>query len=210
MHRRKLLQALDEYEQTWVSGMGAHISFDRREEEAALVKTREFVREFDQCFERTFTEGHITGSAIVMTPSLDRTLLTLHAKLGVWLQLGGHSDGDPIASRVAMREAEEESGLKALSFFPYEKVFGPGVTNPLIFDLDVHAIPARKTEAEHLHYDVRYLIIAKSPEKIALSSESKALAWHPVGKVASLGCGRSLIRPLDKVSFLRRRLGFGG
>ena len=209
MHRKKLLQALDEYEQTWASGMALHSSFDRQEEESALQKTREFVREFDRCFDRTFTQGHITGAAIVMNPTLDQTLLTLHAKLGLWLQLGGHSDGDPLTPSVAMREAVEESGLEELSFLSYEKVFGPGITSPLILDLDVHTIPARKTEPEHLHYDVRYLIIARAPEKIALSSESTALAWHPTGKVVELGCGRSLLRPLDKVRYVRRKLGFG-
>ena len=43
-----------------------------------------------------------------------RVLLTHHRKLDRWLQLGGHADGDRDLARVALKEAEEESGLAGL------------------------------------------------------------------------------------------------
>lgn len=98
----------------------------------------------------------------------ERVLLTHHRKLGRWLQLGGHADGDRDLARVALREAEEESGLADLQ------------VEPAIFDLDRHWIPARGNEPGHWHYDVRYVVRATGSECFAVSDESLALAWMPI------------------------------
>jgi len=42
----------------------------------------------------------------------ERVLLTHHKKLGKWLQLGGHSDGNSNMLDVALKEAKEESMLR--------------------------------------------------------------------------------------------------
>src|SRR5689334_8610797 len=60
---------------------------------------------------RERTAGHLTGSAWLVSADGERVLLTHHRKLDRWLQLGGHADGDADLARVALREAEEESGL---------------------------------------------------------------------------------------------------
>jgi 8-oxo-dGTP pyrophosphatase MutT (NUDIX family) len=100
-------------------------------------------------------------------------VLTHHRKLGRWMQLGGHADGDRDLSRVALREAGEESGLPGL------------VVEPAIFDLDRHAIPARGTEPEHWHYDVRYVVRATTSEAFTVNEESLELAWRPIADIAS-------------------------
>src|SRR5882672_8038315 len=98
-------------------------------------------------FHRDHLPGHITGSAWIVNEDFTKVLLVLHAKLGRWLQPGGHADGDENVLGVALREAEEETGVKQ-----YE------LLHPGIFDLDIHPIPARKDFQEHLHYDIRYLV----------------------------------------------------
>lgn len=118
--------------------------------------------------ERTRAQGHLTGSAWLVSADGQRVLLTHHKKLGRWLQLGGHADGDTDLARVALREAEEESGLDDLA------VEGG------IFDLDRHRIPTRGSEAEHWHYDVRFVVRAQGSEAFAVSEESHALAWRDV------------------------------
>ena len=123
-------------------------------------------------YERRRLAGHFTGSAWLVSADGERVLLTHHRKLGRWLQLGGHADGDPDLARVALREAEEESGLADL------------VVEPAIFDLDRHAIPARGAEPEHWHYDVRYVVRATGSEAFAVGEESLDLAWVPVGQIA--------------------------
>jgi len=144
-----------------------------RDEAATAALFRGFLAEHAQCFERTLTPGHFTGSAWLVSGDGQRVLLTHHRKLGRWLQLGGHADGDPDLARVALREAQEESGLTGLA-----------LDGEAIFDLDRHRIPARGVEPEHWHYDVRYVVRAESDENFAVSAESLALAWRPVVEIA--------------------------
>lgn len=132
-----------------------------------------FLHSADGVFRRGHSAGHFTGSAWLVSADGERVLLTHHRKLGRWLQLGGHADGDTDLARVALREAEEESGLVDL------------VVEPAIFDLDRHGIPARGDEAEHWHYDVRYVVRATSSEQFAISEESLALAWKSIRDIAN-------------------------
>ncbi|MGO1542079.1 MAG: NUDIX hydrolase [Luteimonas sp.] len=116
-------------------------------------------------------EGHFTASSWLVSSDGARTLLTHHRKLGLWLQPGGHADGDRDLPRVALREAQEETGLPAL------------VLEPGIFDLDRHWIPEHKGVPAHWHYDVRYVVRAGSDERFVVSDESHALAWRGVQEV---------------------------
>lgn len=116
--------------------------------------------------------GHFTGSALVLSHDGRRTLLTHHRKLGLWLQPGGHADGDTDLRRVALRESCEETGLAGLHIAPD------------ILDLDRHWIPARGDEPGHWHFDVRFLVHATGSEDYIVSGESHALAWWPLVEVA--------------------------
>src|SRR3954471_7519457 len=81
----------------------------RRPERAdAVAQFAAFVRRRPDAAQRELAEGHLTGSAWLVSADGRRVLLTHHRKLGLWLQLGGHADGDPDLARVALREAEEE------------------------------------------------------------------------------------------------------
>lgn len=123
-------------------------------------------------FERWHPPGHFTGSAWLVSADGARVLLTHHRKLERWLQLGGHADGDPDLAAVALREAQEESGLSGLR------------VEPQIFDIDCHCIPSRGDQPEHWHYDVRYVVIASDDERFTVSDESHALAWRDVAALA--------------------------
>lgn len=143
-----------------------------KRDRATLALFREFVRTQPNCCERALVIGHLTGSAWLVSADGTRALLTHHRKLDRWLQLGGHADGDSDLARVALREAEEESGLTGLS------------VDPEAFDLDRHAIPARGNEPEHWHYDVRFVVRAGTDETFAVSDESHALAWRSIREIA--------------------------
>lgn len=127
-----------------------------------------FLDSSPEVFHRHHPPGHFTGSAWLVSADGERVLLTHHRKLGRWLQLGGHADGDRDLARVALREAEEESGLVDLQ------------VETEIFDLDRHWIPARGNEPGHWHYDVRYVVRVTGSERFAVSEESLALAWMPI------------------------------
>lgn len=204
MHRKKFLQSLDLYEQTWVTGLGPHASYQRAEEEKHLNDLRAFVLQEAYCFSRETLAGHVTGSCLIVSPDLDSVLLTFHAKLGKWLQLGGHCDGDPDVFAAAKREGHEESGLAQLEPLNWNSVF-LGADGTTLFDIDIHEIPARKTEPTHLHYDARYLLIAPKPSAIQISEESKDLKWFPLSDAYGLTEERSMLRQFDKLRWLKSR-----
>ena len=152
-----------------------------------MERMRTFVAAESRCFERSLEIGHVTGSAWIVCPERRRVLLTHHRKLDMWLQLGGHCDGDPDVRAVALREAHEESGLDRLV------VVGAG-----LFDVDVHAIPARPGEPAHHHYDARILLEADPDAPLVVSSESKALAWVPLDELGGSATDASVLRMAAK------------
>lgn len=208
MHRQHLHQTIGHYLQCWGTPQAlAPYPSDLPGEMSRATEIGQFAEAHADCFERTCLPGHITGSALVVSKDLNAVLLTLHKKLGVWLQLGGHSDGDAQPHRVAMREALEESGLKGLDFLAYEHVFGGGplrqdTAHPLPFDLDCHVIPARKTEPAHIHYDIRYVIVANQEEPIVISEESQDLRWFSLTEARTVTAEPSMLRQFAKLEWL--------
>ena len=150
-------------------------------------ETIRFVAAEERCLWRSCLPGHLTGSAWIVSPDRSRVLLTHHRKLGKWLQLGGHADGDPDLLAVALREGRQESGLTRLR---------PLSTEP--FDVDRHWIPERKTEPAHWHFDLRFLIEADPREFLVVTNESKDLAWVEIDRVAALNSEESMQRMVWK------------
>lgn len=140
-----------------------------------------------------FAPGHFTASCYVLD-GRGRLLLHHHRRLDRWLQMGGHVEGDESPEVTALREGAEESGLRDLT------LLGDG-----IFDLDIHGIPAAKSEPDHDHYDVRYLARTAMPDAIALDrAESNDLAWVTLDRAAELMPGSESRRVLRKI--IERRL----
>lgn len=113
---------------------------------------------------RANVTGHLTGSALVVDAAGERTLLMLHRKLGRWFQPGGHADGDTNLPAVALKEAQEETGIADLI-----------VVVPAI-DVDVHEVRPPH-EPPHLHLDTRYLVLAPPGALEQANEESLALRW---------------------------------
>jgi len=132
-----------------------------------------FLHTHANAFERSNLAGHFTGSAWLVSADGKRVLLMHHRKLARWLQPGGHADGEVDLAQVALREAQEETGVTGL------------LVDGGIFDLDRHRIPARAQEPEHWHYDVRYVLRAVADESFVVNAESHALAWRSVDGVAN-------------------------
>ncbi len=183
MHRRPLLALLEAHLARWPED---HLRVDH---------VRQFVRVHPDCFERTCVEGHVTGSAWILSADGREALLTHHRKLDRWLQLVGHADGDPDVFAVALREAREESGLRRLAV-------PAGEAGRLPLDVDVHVIPARGDEPAHLHHDVRFLFVASPGEAIVASDESHALRWIPVAGLARYSTEPSLVRMAERAGRL--------
>jgi 8-oxo-dGTP pyrophosphatase MutT (NUDIX family) len=155
-------------------------------EELMRVRILEFVRQHQDCFRRTLRVGHVTGSAWVINRERTHTLLVHHKRLGKWLQPGGHAEDESDALAVAVREAEEETGLRVR----------PVSTS--IFDVDAHAIPERKKEPAHVHYDIRYMVEADMTQRVVVSPESRAVEWVKLSQVAAMNTDESVLRLVRK------------
>jgi 8-oxo-dGTP pyrophosphatase MutT (NUDIX family) len=153
----------------------------RKEEARRIVELIAFAPR--AAYRDNFYPGHLTGSAWVVDPASGKVLLLHHAKLGRWLQPGGHADGEYDLAAVALREAREESGLSSLALY-----------SDNIFDIDIHSIPARAHEPAHLHFDVRYVIRADSTEAPCINHESHNVAWIEVANIEQLTSDRSVLR----------------
>ncbi len=146
----------------------------------------DFVAAHDDALSRSCVVGHLTASALVVDAAREHVLLMLHAKLGMWLQPGGHADGEGHLATVALKEATEETGISGL------RIAVPAV------DCDVHTIPSRPGEPEHLHFDVRYVVIAPPSPVLVGNHESHALRWVSLEELDALATDDSL-RRLAKV-----------
>ncbi|HLC07057.1 MAG TPA: NUDIX hydrolase [Candidatus Babeliales bacterium] len=146
-----------------------------------------FLDQYPNAFERSLDVGHITASAWLVNKDNTKALLTHHRKLDMWVQLGGHCDGntDPLA--VATKEAQEESGIMGVQPVSCD-----------IFDIDIHLIPENKKEKAHYHYDVRFLLQVVGDEEAITSDESHALAWIDKNRDNLPTNERSVVRMFDK------------
>lgn len=158
--------------------------------EKPLVNLFRSLLKLSDAFYRTCRPGHFTASALILNPEKTRLLLVEHRKLGIWVQPGGHADGEVHLESVARREVEEETGVS-------EVISAPG-----ILDLDIHKIPARKDESPHDHYDVRFLFTADPAHPLKISHESTDLKWIPVNKLADYSREESMFRMLRKAGAL--------
>ena len=172
----------------------AHVCADE-DEQWDRDRILDFVRRHPDPFDRRIPEGHLTGSAIVVSASGGTVLLLHHRKLDRWLQPGGHADpGETSGEEVALRESFEETGLRGLDLHR-------GAPRPL--DIDVHDIPAREGEPAHEHLDLRYLVVASEPAVLSPQIEElHALRWVAWDDTDALAPDHGLRRALGKARAL--------
>ena len=125
------------------------------------------------------TPLHVTGSAIVVHPPTKRVLLRWHERYGIWNHVGGHADDDEQDPWVtALREAEEETGLRDLRPWP-----GP---EPAIVFVEIVPVPAARGEADHEHADVNYVLATDDPDAIADEHDDAELRWLPLAEARAM------------------------
>ncbi len=175
MKRQQLLDLLDQ-----------HQPFDDNERQMT-ADTIDFVRVNSNCFERSLAIGHITGSAWILDEARENVLLMHHRKLNRWFQPGGHADGESDILKVAIKEAQEETGL-----------FDIQAVNGQIFDTDIHLIPENPKEAAHYHYDIRFLFLANRNATLQINAEANNLSWVKLNEVGLYNDSESILRMVQK------------
>ncbi|GAB3512758.1 NUDIX hydrolase [Spirosoma knui] len=182
MYREPLLALLREHLTNSQYGIEAH-------EQDMTRATIDFVTQHPDCFDRSLLTGHVTGSAWIVSSDRQQVVLIHHRKLDRWFQPGGHADGDPDVAAVALREAQEETGLNSVR-----------LVAPEIFDVDIHSIPARGDLPQHLHYDIRFLVEAYETEAFGKSEEIKNIRWFTLSDANNITSSESIHRMLRKIS----------
>ncbi len=189
MMQEPILSAIQEHKDLFFS-KEKEIFSPFKEQLDVIDAFAEYVKHHPNCLHRSQLPGHITASGVVISQDRKKILLSFHAKLKMWVQLGGHADGNPNLHEVAYKEAQEESGIDDLH-----------LPSQIPFDYDIHEIKANSKEPAHLHYDARYLIIA-SHDNYTMSSESLDLKWVRIDKIDEYTEEASVVRLLRKLPYL--------
>jgi len=163
----------------------------RHPEEGSVTERFNDLLTMPEAFYRTGRPGHFTASALVVDSAFTQVLLVEHRKLGIWVQPGGHADGNTILEQTARREVAEETGIKTCR------------CDGVILDLDIHPIPARPGEGAHDHYDVRFLFVVDPDQNLVISDESTDLKWIAIDEVDRFTNEESISRMISKA---RRRM----
>ena len=177
--------------------LARHSPFDETEKTMTTHLSRFLERWNTPAFARDLagdetSRGHVTGSAWIVNEVGSQVVLLHHAKLGIWVQPGGHCDGETDVANVAVREAREETGLDV------------SLLEAGIFDIDVHRIPEYWNTPEHFHFDVRFLLQAEGKATPIVSDESREVRWVALSEAAALNSTPSITRMIEKT-----RLRFG-
>lgn len=183
MHRENILKLLNNY----LPSYPEEVEYKNR-----IIS---FIKQNRECFDRSNKSGHLTASAWLLNKGGDKALLMHHAKLNLWVQPGGHCDNDPDIIAVAIREAKEESGINEIELI-----------SDNIFDIDIHYIPQLLTEADHYHYDIRFLLQVKSNEAVKINHESNELRWVDKDILNLPTSSQSIVRMFNKWKDIQENL----
>lgn len=189
MHRNDLLEQLACHRTRYL------------DEAADVERARRFVSTHPDTFHRHHWPAHVSGSTWIVNPARTATVLMHHRQLGLWLQPGGHAEGDPDIRRVALREAAEETGLA-----PREL----RLLSEAIFDVDIHTLThppegrqAKFVGTRHQHIDIRYLVEANDRLPLPGNEESFDIRWVPLFHVPRYNNSRAILRMVEKTRRLR-------
>lgn len=154
-----------------------------------VERSRQFVMQHENCFDRSLAPGHVTGSAWVVNPDRTHVLMLHHRKLNLWLQPGGHADGDADITRVVLKETSEETGVDLAHI---------RLISENIFDVDVHTVHASKHDPRHEHFDIRFLVEIDDQIPLPGNDESHQIGWIPLEQVPRFNNARSIYRMIQK------------
>lgn len=146
----------------------------------------EFINNNYKWWSRDNLEGHVTGSAFLLSSDYKSVLLTHHKKYNRWIQLGGHCE-KPDIFETAYRECIEESGYQDINIFSYD-----------ILDIDILKVSEFNNIPSHYHYDVVYLFLTNKDNQFFISDESNDLKWVDLNELEKYTSDLRLFRLRDK------------
>lgn len=161
---------------------------------------------------RSCEDGHFTASAWICDREHKRVLLVYHRIFDSWAWTGGHADGDPDLLRVALREAEEETGLREFRVLNTDVLSGgKGDEKPPI-SLEILKVKAHRRRGlfvpAHLHYNLTWLLEADATTPLRIKEdENSGVAWFLLDEVCA-HCSEPQMQPIyAKLNARLRELG---
>lgn len=166
-------------------------SFDPRNDRRAIesrARTMQLLRDTPDPFSRTSVDpGHMTASAVILSPDKAQTVLVYHHRLARWLQPGGHVEpGDRDLIHAARREVLEETGIRLA-----------GVKQVPLVGIDVHAIPATNGEPRHLHHDLTFCFALETDELLE-PDDSHQATWCLLDELSNYRVDSSLRKSIGR------------
>lgn len=160
------------------------------QEQRDKAQMLEFINTFDNVLTRDNIFGHFSASAFILNKERTKTVVVYHIINDGWIYPGGHADGEEDLLSVAIREVEEETGLKA-------KVLDNNIFSIQVAPVKGH-IKKGKYVSAHLHFDILYLLEADDKEGLIFKEdESKGVKWISLEEATNNEI-LDFIRPVNK------------
>jgi len=152
--------------------------FNEQEEKDKEIMLK-YINTFDDILTRDNEFAHLCGSGFIVNKNKDKVLMIYHNIYDSWGWTGGHADGDADLLGVALKEAEEETGVKNIK---------PVINE--IFMLDALPVLGHfkrgKYVPAHTHLTAAYLIEADEDEELIVKEdENSGVEWVPINEVVS-------------------------
>ena len=130
-----------------------------------------FMRNNPNCLERENRIAHFTASVWTVNRERTKTLMVYHNLYNSWSWIGGHADGEEDLCAVALRELQEETGVKHARLVSSE-----------IFSLETLTVDGHIKRGEyvpcHLHFNVTYLVEVDETETLVVKEdENRGVKW---------------------------------
>ena len=128
-------------------------------------------------FERTNEVAHFTATSWIVNKTRTKVLMAYHNLYQTFAWLGGHADGEKDMLKVAIKEMQEESGVKNFKILSKD-----------IFTLETLCVRGHEKHGiyvpTHLHLNVTYLFEVDESEQVRIKEdENSAIAWIDVDKI---------------------------
>ncbi|MFL0268207.1 NUDIX hydrolase [Candidatus Clostridium radicumherbarum] len=137
--------------------------------------------------------AHITSSGFIINKAKDKVLMIYHNIYNSWAWTGGHADGEEDLLKVAIREAQEETGIMKVVPLTDE-----------IVSLDILTVVGHikkgKYVAPHLHLSIAYLLIANEDESLKIKpDENSGVKWLPLDEIAQYSNEPYMVKVYEKI-----------
>ena len=140
---------------------------EQRDKEQMLM----FMKANENCLSRENTVAHFTTSIWTVNKEHTKTLMVYHNIYDSWSWIGGHADDNENLAEVALRELQEETGVKNARLVSDE------IFSIETLTVDGH-IKKEKYVSCHLHFNVTYLAEADEAENLIVNEdENQAVKW---------------------------------